>query len=409
MLCEGRSIALLARSCGAFLEESTTLRSSAIVAVILLALAAPFSWATVYVVTPDGTGDYPTIQAAIDAAVDGDVIELASGTFHGSGNRDIDYGHKSVTVRSISGDPTSCIIDCEGSPSAPHWGLWFLYELPAAVLQGVTVTHGYDDMASGGGVYCAASVAFVDCVFADNTSAGPYGGGGVNCALCSPSFTNCRFEGNTADAAGGGLMFLYGGSPRFDRCTFVGNVSYGGGGCAIGDAMEGELSAEFTDCVFSGNSAGLGGGLFCWGEATASLDHCTITGNVVTAYGAGVHVEHDLAGVTLSNTIVAFNLGGEGIHCGAGGSATLTCCDVFGNSGGDWVGCIEGQLGIEGNICEDPLFCGSGSGDFTLHADSPCAPEHNPECGLIGAWPVGCEETPVEKTTWGAIKAMFRE
>ncbi len=385
------------------------LRSSAIAAVILLALASPFSSAAVYVVTPDGTGDYPTIQAAIDAAVDGDVIELTSGTFRGPGNRDVNYWHKSVTVRSVSGDPTSCIIDCEGSPSAPHCGFVFLYELPAAVLRGVTVTHGYDDMPGGGGVDCAASVAFVDCVFADNTSVSPYGGGGVNCTGCSPSFTNCRFEGNTAERGGGGLVFLYGGSPRLEHCTFVENASPLGGGCAVGDEMEGELSAEFTDCVFTANSADVGGGLFCWGEATASLDHCTITGNVVTGNGAGVYVEHDLTSITLSNTIAAFNLGGEGMRCDAGASATLTCCDVFGNSGGDWVGCLDGQLGTGGNICEDPLFCGPGSGDFTLHADSPCAPEHNPDCGLIGAWPVGCEETPVERTTWGAVKALFRE
>ncbi len=384
-------------------------RNSATAAVILLALASPFSSATVYVVTPDGTGDYPTIQAAIDAAVDGDVIELASGTFRGPGNRDIEYGHKSVTVRSASGDPTACIIDCEGSSSEPHRGFRFLYELPAAVLQGVTVTRGCCDVSGGGGIRCDASVAFVDCIFADNTNVAPYGGGGVICAQCSPSFTNCRFEGNTADHGGGGLMFLYSGFPRFDRCTFVGNVSSGGGGCVIGPEMFGEVSAEFTDCVFSANSADVGGGLVCEGEATVSLDHCTITGNVVTASGAGVRVEDDLTSVTLSNTIVAFNLGGEGVRCDAGASATLTCCDVFGNSGGDWVGCLDGQLGIGGNICEDPLFCGPGSEDFTLHADSPCALEHNPECGLIGAWPVGCEETPIEETTWGAIKAMYRD
>src|SRR5512140_630920 len=34
------------------------------------------------VVRPDGSGDYPTIQAAVDAAApSGDVIQLASGTF----------------------------------------------------------------------------------------------------------------------------------------------------------------------------------------------------------------------------------------------------------------------------------------------------------------------------------------
>ncbi|GAF67705.1 unnamed protein product, partial [marine sediment metagenome] len=70
---------------------------------------------TTYVVTPDGTGDFPTIQAAVDYAVDYDIIELTDGTFTGNGNRDIDYQGKSITVKSQTGDPQVCIIDCQGS------------------------------------------------------------------------------------------------------------------------------------------------------------------------------------------------------------------------------------------------------------------------------------------------------
>jgi pectin methylesterase-like acyl-CoA thioesterase len=35
--------------------------------------------ADVFVVSPDGSGDFPTIQAAVDAASDGDDIELTDG------------------------------------------------------------------------------------------------------------------------------------------------------------------------------------------------------------------------------------------------------------------------------------------------------------------------------------------
>ena len=49
----------------------------------ILALASP-AIATTYVVP----GDFSTIQAAIDAASDGDIIELLDGTFMGYGNRD---------------------------------------------------------------------------------------------------------------------------------------------------------------------------------------------------------------------------------------------------------------------------------------------------------------------------------
>jgi len=65
-------------------------------------------------ITPDGAGDAPTIQAGIDSATTGDEVVLANGVFTGDGNRDMDTGGKAVVVRSESGDPDSCIIDCQG-------------------------------------------------------------------------------------------------------------------------------------------------------------------------------------------------------------------------------------------------------------------------------------------------------
>jgi hypothetical protein len=91
----------------------------------------------------------------------------------------------------------------------------------------------------------------------------------------------------------------------------------------------------------------------------------------------------------MQNTIVAFSLAGEAIYCSSA-AVTLTCCDVYGNDDGDWVGCIEGQELANGNISADPIFCNAADGDFTLHSDSPCTEENHPDCGPIGAWPAGC-------------------
>ena len=66
------------------------------------------------------------------------------------------------------------------------------------------------------------------------------------------------------------------------------------------------------------------------------------------------------------------------------------------------------QYGIRGNISADPLFCAPGEDDFRLQEGSPCAPDYNPDCGLIGAWPVGCGGTPTEETSWGSLKALYR-
>ena len=134
-------------------------------------------------------------------------------------------------------------------------------------------------------------------------------------------------------------------------------------------------------CTFYENASPGGGGIeFCLSLGT-TIERCLVT--------------HSTQGVAIA---------------GAGYGVTLTCCDLFGNAGGDWVGGIENQYGIDGNICEDPLFCDPENGDYHLQEGSPCAPftPPNEECDLIGAWPVGCGGTPVQRTTWGSLKATFR-
>ncbi len=88
----------------------------------------------------------------------------------------------------------------------------------------------------------------------------------------------------------------------------------------------------------------------------------------------------------------------------------LSCCNVYGNVGGDWVDCIAGQYGINGNLSEDPLFCDLYNDDLTLCGNSPCLPDSNDCEVLIGAYGEGCDdcENPVEMTSWGSIKAMYR-
>ncbi|MHC4945437.1 MAG: hypothetical protein ACYTG7_20690 [Planctomycetota bacterium] len=77
--------------------------------IALFAAGDPAQGAT-YLVKPDGTGDFPVIQAAVDAAADGDEILLADGVFEGLGNNEIDFRGKAITVRSQSGNPWNCIL-----------------------------------------------------------------------------------------------------------------------------------------------------------------------------------------------------------------------------------------------------------------------------------------------------------
>ena len=76
--------------------------------VIILLLAIPCK-SEVIIVKADGSGDYPTIQAAINNAITGDIIELQPGTYTGDGNRDIDPNGKAITIRSVNpNDP--CVV-----------------------------------------------------------------------------------------------------------------------------------------------------------------------------------------------------------------------------------------------------------------------------------------------------------
>jgi predicted outer membrane repeat protein len=209
-------------------------RPLALVVLFLLAPAlADFSvHATTYLVRPDGSGDFPTIQAAIDAAVAGDVVELGNGTFLGPSNHDVDFLGKSITVQSQSGDPGACVIDCQGSPGEPHRAFRFhTGESATAEVRGLTIVNGYEE--NGGAIRCtsSASPAITNCIFLGNRSEGD--GGALHCDNNSAAaISECWFLENHAGAGGGGLGACSNieGTPVLTRCTFVGNsADYGGG------------------------------------------------------------------------------------------------------------------------------------------------------------------------------------
>jgi len=125
--------------------------------------------------------------------------------------------------------------------------------------------------------------------------------------------------------------------------------------------------------------------------------------------GAGVAVAGPFD-VVLERCIIAHSTSGEAAAAFLGGTASATECDVCGNAGGDWAGCLAGQEDANDNTGEDPLFCDLQGGDLTLCADSPCLPINNVPGVLIGAHGEGCDACgpAVEPTSWGSIKARFR-
>jgi hypothetical protein len=171
-----------------------------------------------------------TIQEAIDFSSPGDIIDLADGVFLGDGNRDLDFQGKAITVRSQSGDPTTCIIDCEGSDLENHRAFYFRhYEDSDSIVEGLTMRNGYHTYSGGiqGGWHCAPTIR--NCHFINN-----HGNDGAGLFIeGAATIENCWFEGNVSSQRGGAATVGFvssGSNPTFTGCTFVNNTAgyYGG-------------------------------------------------------------------------------------------------------------------------------------------------------------------------------------
>jgi hypothetical protein len=365
--------------------------------------------------------EYWSIRTAVYAATESDTILVAPGIYRGSHNRAINFQGKNLTLRSEGGASVTTI-DCEGQDRA------FIFNNGenASLVEGFTITGGYSY--SGGALRCAgSSPVFVSCAFEWN-SVSHAGGGAVEC-LNGSSLTmrGCSFKRNMPEEAyqEGGAVYLYGASAVFEECSFVLNYAYKGAG------VYADLSTvELTDCVFVDNATG--GGVYTTRSAV-TLRGCLAFRNFYGGYVSNSDVSVSVVGCTFSenyvrgillwegsapviaNTIVAFTHpdygSGVAIECGGSVSPLLSCCDLYGNEGGDWAGCVSDMYGVDGNICQDPQFCGGTDPEeaHSLDASSPCAPAANPDCGLIGAYDVGCGLTAVEHVSWGRIKGLFAD
>ena len=308
----------------------------------------------------------PTIQDGIDAAVGGDTVLVACGTYFEHG---IYLGRSGIVLRSEGGDADCVTIDAQ-----QRGQVMYCEDLDSTTrIEGFTITGGYAQQ-----------------------------GGGMLCWMASPAIVDCDVAENEAYEGGGGVSSFYG-SPSFLRCTFRDNSARGGG------ALSALGVSTLTGCVFVRNSASEAGGAIAFGSVGRDypvLQSCTFALNAASN-GAGIACRFG-AMVLLERSILAFGGGGgAAVSCDGVSAATLTCCDVFGNGGGDWVGCLDGQYGVNGNFAADPIFCGAAMNDFTLHAASPCAPGNSPGgCSLVGALPVGCGVEGVGEGGWVAASGL---
>ncbi|MFC1739142.1 NosD domain-containing protein [Planctomycetota bacterium] len=312
--------------------------------IICLVVAIPCFSAT-YIVDPNGSYDFTTIQEAINASWDGDTVIVRPATY----NEGIFFNGRAITLTSEDPDDP-CTVDTtiitaehgdntvnfdfdedtdsiltgftiinkgiyclDSSPTIskniikncePYGGIYGEHNAqPTIVNNIITNNTAYD----GGGLYgCDGTISnnTISGNTATSNNYGVYGGGLYD---CDGTITNNTITGNTAsglnvDAYGGGL---YGCGGTISNNTISGNTassnmsSFGGGLYNCGGEISNNMISVNT--ALSGHDA-YGGGLY---DCDGTISNNTISGNTATggnydAYGGGLH---DCGGEIINNII----------------------------------------------------------------------------------------------------------
>ncbi len=380
-------------------------------------LSVAFAADTLYV-----PNQYGTIQAALNAASNGDTIMVADGTYTGANNRGLDFDGKEVTLKSENG-PDGCIIDCQSSDRA----IYFCDdEDENTVVDGFTMKNG--SAAKGGAIYCNTdcSPTIQNCIFENNSSTGLTGhGGAIHCYLrsspkilnctfsentankkggaigcdnnCSPEITDCLIEENVAGTDGGGIWCYWYSDPTITNCVIKGNeAGNSGGGIHYQSSCDPTIkSCEITgnqagndgggccfnsnglptviNCLIAGNTADdNGGGIYCYYNADPTITNCTIADNSADHDGGGLYLWY-LVNATVNNSIIwsndASNLGDEFCLSGAAAILHYSC---YGNSAGDVYKYVSTFTATDNCITDDPTFIAGDPFDYRLDYGSPC-------------------------------------
>lgn len=336
--------------------------------------------------------DYPTIYAAMNAASPGDEVEIAPGTYL---EQNLKFHGKAITVRSESPNDES-VVDTtivRGDGNSPTFNL-YADETANSIIRGLTITSDEADepYLFGGGIdLFESSPTIENCQITGNRA---IYGGGICCYLSSARIRHNRITHNNANLGGG--IHTASSSVEIEHNMISDNLAtlYGGGV----HAYNVDAGVMLRHNVIHHNASNLGPGLNIGGSAPSQVSNNLICHNLEylhecgTPVGGGIRSDN-YAGQILNNTIShnAAELGGNLyvrgeiipevrnniISFATRGSGVfsyqvcvqLAFCDVYGNENGDFEN-MDSQVGINGNISQDPLFHDADSNDFHLQSRS---------------------------------------
>lgn len=301
---------------------------------------------------------YATVQEALDAASDGDLIKVAGGVYNTTNPQvaRIERGvhliggyHPGDWSRS---DPVTnvTVLDAEAVPGRRGVTIDGPMATPIT-LAGFRIQGGYAQESDGGGIHIAGgSVVLEDNTVVNSTAAAC--GGGVFVSDGQVTMRRNRIEANAA-AYGGGLC-IAGGSVSVEGDAFTANEARpSGGAIAVGG---GSLSGANVTVV--GNPLAGAGVYLTGGEVTGV--HWTLADNGQYGVVATLGVETDRGSAGFVNTVVASHRSG---FCGSGVVAHRTLFHDVENP------CMAGASCVS-NLFGDPQFLDPGQGDYRIGPDS---------------------------------------
>ena len=179
-------------------------------------------------------------------------------------------------------------------------------------------------------------------------------------------------DGSTAFNGGG--IFCYGySSPSLQNIAITGNsASSKGGGiyCELGS------SPSLQNVTISGNSAtDSGGGIYCELGSSPSLQNVTISGNSASIDGGGIYFRA-YSSPSLENVTITGNTAtdsGGGIYCDLSSNPSLVNVTIAGNTASDYGGgiiCEESSPSLE-NVTITDNYANNGGGIFCWENSSP--------------------------------------